>query len=125
MKARIGQHKYTIIPDGKYRVKVISIVEVYWTYIKAQAWLWTFEIMNGVNAGCRISGHTNLHSSFGPKQKVGRWYHAITGAWLNGGDEIDTDYLLNKTSFAQIRVVFDKDKKPANKIELISKEAQE
>ena len=122
MKARIGKNAYTIIPDGTYYVKVISIEEVHWSYINTQAWQWTFEIAEGVYSGCRLQGHTNLHSSLGPRQKVGRWFHALAGTWLNEGDEIDTTQLLNITCLAKIFGCYGKSGKLANKIELVPKE---
>ena len=118
MKIPITAERFTPLPAGCYRVKVVSVRGVQW---EPYGWAleWEFEVVEGPYAGCLVRGHTNLHNATGPRQKFGRWYYALTGTRTQLGDAVETDDLIHKTCWAQIEQRVTRRGKPGNTIELI------
>ncbi len=117
MKMQIGQNGLTPLPSGRYRLTVIKVHETSWSFGPALEWV--FEVADGPYSGCQVSGKMSQHNSTGPHQKLGRWYHAITGRCPTVGEEIDTDQLIGKSCWAEITKCFSKQGKPSNNVELI------
>lgn len=118
MKVCIGKGGFRQLPNDRYWVKVVAIIQTAWKEY-GPALEWVFEIVHGASTGCRVSGKTNLTNSLGPTCKFGRWWFALTGVRVKEGEKVDTESLINKCCWAEITVCRSASGKPANHIELI------
>jgi hypothetical protein len=117
MKIRIEREGYTQLPDARYRLRIVAIRRTTWTF--GPAYEWEFEVASGRWSGCRLKGMVNKTNGVGPRQKFGRWYHAITGNWLKVGDEVDTGKLLGQLVWAEVHRTISKKGKPSNHLDLV------
>lgn len=118
MKIHITHEGYVMLPDGRYWVKVVTIVFQKAWKDYGPALEWVFEIVRGTHTGCHVNGRTNLKNSLGPTCKFGRWYFALTGVRLKLGDSPDTDSLIGKCCWAKITAFHSASGKPVNNIDL-------
>ncbi len=121
MRLKIERDGFTPLPNNRYLVRVVSVEQVEWQSV-GPALRWTFEVLEGAYTGCRLCGNTNLSNSLGPRQKFGRWYHAIIGRFLVVGEQIDTNELVGKRCWAEVVLRRSRTGKPANQIELVPQE---
>jgi len=117
MKIEVGRDRYVQLPDGRYRVKMVDIFESKSECGPCHEWV--FEVVGGRFHGCRLNGRTNRHNAWAPRHKAGQWYFALTGQRLQEGAVVETDELIGKTAWAEIKSGRSKKGKPSNHIELI------
>ncbi len=93
---------YQTIPAGVYTAVLTSIEEKVSTVAGETYWRWSFEVLDGPNAGASVKA--NSSPKLGPKCKARGWTEAILGRKLTAGERFDTDELVNRNCQLVVKV---------------------